>query len=75
MYRKQLAAPFGYKISETLFTSDFSNVSADNAGFQLDIEFTFDELNKINPEFEFKDVPSSGVALKTLVFWIRKKTN
>lgn len=51
-----------------MFTSDFSNVSADNAGFQLDIEFTFDELNEINPEFKFKDVPSSRVAIKTLVF-------
>lgn len=67
MCRRHLAAPFGFKISETLFTSDFSNVNADNAGFQLDIELTFDELNEINPEFGFKDVPSSRVALKTLV--------
>lgn len=67
-HRRQLAAPFGFKITETLFTSDFSNVNAENAGFQTDVEFTFDELNRINPKFGFKNVPSSRVAIKTLIF-------
>lgn len=63
-----MAAPFGLKFTQTVFTSDFSNQNADKAGFILDAEFTFDELNRMNPEFQFKNVPSSRVSLKTFVF-------
>lgn len=65
--RRQLAAPFGFKISQTLFTSDFSNANADKAGFQLDVAISFDELNAINPDFHFDNMSSRGVAIKTLI--------
>lgn len=68
MNRRHLAAPFGFKISQTLFTSDFSIRSADIAAFKLDSEFKFDELKEINLTFEFKNMASTKVAMKTLVF-------
>lgn len=66
--RARVAAPFGLKLTETLFSSDFSNANADKAGFHLDVGFTYDELMKINPGFQYENVPSKGVTIKTLIF-------
>lgn len=63
-----MAAPFGINLTHTLFLSDFSNANADKAGFQLDIGFTYDELMKINPEFQYENVLSKRATLKTLIF-------
>lgn len=68
LIRARFAAPFGIKITQTLFTSDFSNANADKAGFELDIGLTYDELNEINPDFKFENAPSKRVTIKTLTF-------
>lgn len=67
-YRKLLAKPFGFKLTNTVFTSDFSNRNADKAGFQLDLEFTYDEIKKIFPEIELGDINAKKISMKTLLF-------
>lgn len=66
LQRDRIAAPFGIKFTQTVFSSDFSNANADKAGFHLDVIVAYDEFNDINPEL--KNVKSKGMAVKTLVF-------
>lgn len=67
-YRKILAKPFGFKLSSTVFTSDSSNRNADKAGFQSELEFTYDEIKEIFPEIELGDIKAKKISMKTLLF-------
>lgn len=39
--RKAMCREFGLKFTGTIFTSDFSNVNADKAGFQTDVSILY----------------------------------
>lgn len=39
--RKTICREFGLKFTQTIFSSDFSNVNADKAGFQTDVVLTY----------------------------------
>lgn len=67
-HRKALAKPFGFKLTSTLFTSDFSNRIAEKAGFQSDIEYTCEELKRMFPRVQFGNFKAEKFAVKTLLF-------
>lgn len=63
-----MAAPFDIKLTNTYFSSNFSNQNADNAGFQLDIGYTYADLMKMIPEFNLSNVQANKLTMKTLLF-------
>lgn len=64
--RKAVGKPFGIKFTSNTFSSDYSNVVADKAGYHLELEYPFDEILRMYPVFP--SIKSSKLAMKTLKF-------
>lgn len=59
---------FGVKLTQTAFTSDFSNANADKAGFKTDVAINYSEIVEKYPRLaKLANVRSKQVALKSMV--------
>lgn len=68
--RKLLGKAFDVKIAVSRFTSDQLSRVAERIGFQLDVEYTIEELTEINSSvaYLYENARTSKIALKTWVF-------
>lgn len=67
--REAICKEFGIKLTATVFTSDYSNRSADKVGFKLDASLSYDDIHKKHPELEgIGNVKSKYLTLKSLSY-------
>lgn len=59
---------FGVKMTQTAFTSDYSNANADRAGFKTDVAMTYSDIVEKHPKLsKLANIKSTQIALKSLI--------
>lgn len=59
---------FGVKLTQTAFTSDYSNANADRAGFKTDVVMDYSDIVDKYPKLaRLANIKSTQIALKSLV--------
>lgn len=66
--RKPLGEAFGIKLTHCRFTNAKASRIAEKIGFKVDVEYTIDELNEIDPSMAYENVKTKKIAIKTWVF-------
>lgn len=71
-YREPLCKALGICVTQSFFTSDYSNHIGDKVGFKIDSQYTMQELNKIYLKIPFNQFDAKVFAMKS---WDFRKTN
>lgn len=63
-----MATAIGLNMIHTRFSSEQSSRIADRLGFKVDVEYSTEELNKIDPSISCTHFRTKKIALKTWIF-------
>lgn len=66
IFRRELCLAVGIKASATVFTSIISQKNAKQAGFQEFVEIDYDDLEKINPIWNFPGITTFTKSIKNM---------
>lgn len=67
IFSKKLCKKFNLKVTQAVFSSNYSNRIADQIGYVTDVAYNLTELSILCPKFDWKKCNTQQVAIKT---WI-----